>query len=188
MSTAGEARSGRRVQIADDLRERVLAPYKPHCRYVQAAELTHPGDLRAPVDGEPESWIRLDARCGIEHSCYIDDTGHFNAVEFNITYNQMIYLCLAQTVASRLLPGRGGWDAEEFFRRQLLDVLIVDYHARFRRPMHSRSFQGFVAITGVNLRREKQMLLVQTRCGCKGTPDGEATGEVTLALMNWRPA
>jgi hypothetical protein len=185
MSTAGPATPCRRIAITDELRRRVLTPYKPHCRYVRTAELSHPEDLRPPAPNDPQSWIRLDADCGIDASCYIDDTGHFNAVEFNITYNQMVYLCLAQTMASRLLPGCGGWDLAEFFRRQLPDVLIVDYRVRFHRPLWSRSFQGFVAITEVHARKER--LLVRTRCGCSGAPDGESSGEVLLALMNWRP-
>ena len=34
-------------------------------------------------------------RFSIPESCYIDSTGHFNAVEFNICYNQLAYVLFA---------------------------------------------------------------------------------------------
>lgn len=59
----------------------VLNPYKAHCKYLKSAQVTKEGD---PHDGG-----RVIGRCefSIPQSCYIDDTGHFNSVEFNICYN-----------------------------------------------------------------------------------------------------
>ena len=42
---------------------------------------------------------------GFEQSCYIEETGHFNAVEFVISYNQLIYYTLAAAVRDHLVPG-----------------------------------------------------------------------------------
>jgi hypothetical protein len=178
----------RRSHLAADVQQRVLAPYKPHCRYVHRAEFSAPVDRRPVRADDPASWLRIDGACGIPEPCYIDATGHFNAVEFNIVYNQLLYLCLAETVRQRLLPALAGWDLDEFFRRQLPDVLIADYHVRFFRPQQSARFDAWMAITEVEPRPHKQMVLLQTRCGASAAAGGRSEGEVTIALVNWQPA
>ena len=35
--------------------------------------------------------------------CCIDDTGHFNSVEFHICYNQTLYYTVAKSVQERLV-------------------------------------------------------------------------------------
>jgi hypothetical protein len=39
----------------------------------------------------------------IPESCYIDDTGHFNAVEFNICFNQLAYVLFGKCVDAGIL-------------------------------------------------------------------------------------
>ena len=119
------------------LLERVLRVYKPHCRYLESATVTAGGD---PADEGGQVGVR--GRFHIPESCYIDDTGHFNAVEFNICYNQMIYLLLAESVERRLMRSFAGWSLDDFWARQLADMFIVDFHSSFRRHMRGRRFWG----------------------------------------------
>lgn len=172
----------------DALRLRVLAPYKPNARYVHRAALTQRGNGGTPRAADPASWIRLDAECGFAEPCYIESTGHFNAVEFNITYNQMLYLGLAETVRQRLLPELRHWTLDDFFRAQLPDVLIADYHAHFRRPMRSRRYSGWMCFADVQARPSRNMLLLHTRAGCLDGDGGECSVDATIALVNWQPA
>ena len=72
----------------------VLRPYKMHCRYLKTADLEAAQDPGPTVAGNFE----------IDESCYIDDTGHFNSVEFNICYNQLAYYLIAKSVQEGLLP------------------------------------------------------------------------------------
>lgn len=176
------------VTLSQELCARVLAPYKPHCRYVHRAELSHARDGRTPQPDDPGSWIRLDAECGITEPCYIEATGHFNAVEYNITYNQMLYLGLAELTRLRLLPELRNWNLDDFFRHQLPDVLIANYNARFRRPMKSQAFRGWVAFCGVTTRPQRNLLMVSTRSGCSTAAGGSCEAEVTIALVNWQSA
>ncbi|WP_181785521.1 FcoT family thioesterase [Streptomyces phytophilus] len=119
------------------LLERVLRVYKPHCRYLESATVAAGGD---PADEGGQVGIR--GRFHIPESCYIDDTGHFNAVEFNICYNQMIYLLMAKSVERRLMRSFAGWSMDDFWARQLADMFIVDFHSSFRRHMRGRRFWG----------------------------------------------
>lgn len=174
------------LPVPADLLARTLAPYRPHCRYVRAARVTAPDPPRPPHPDDPGSWLRIDGDCAIGESCYIDDTGHFNAVEFNLTYNQLFYLLLAQTVAAGLLPELRHWQVADFCRHQLPDVLIVELRSRFHAAMAARRFAGWVAITRVLARPRRQLLLLKTRCGFAGTDGGSSDGQVTIALVRWQ--
>ena len=170
------------------LQQRVLAPYRDVARYVHRAALSRRTGAGSPRLADPTTWIRLDAECGFTAPCYIDATGHFNAVELNITYNQMLYLALAETVRQRLLPELRHWSLDDFFRAQLPDVLIGDYHAHFRSPMKSARYTGWFCFTDVRPRPARKMLLLQTRAGCHDGNGGECSADVRIALVNWQPA
>ena len=175
-------------ELSEELRQRVLTPYKSHSRYVHRAVLSQCGNGASPHTATPATWIRLDAECGFEEPCYIEATGHFNAVEFNITFNQMLYLAMAEAVRRRLIPELSHWSLDDFFRAQLPDVLIADYHARFRRPMTARHYRGWVSFVDVQTRPQRKLLLLQTRAGCSTDAGGECSADATIALVNWQPA
>src|SRR2546422_760024 len=78
----------------------VLDCYKPHCRYLHSATV-EPGRNGVVVAGRGEF--------AISESCYIADTGHFNAVEFNICYNQIAYITLAHSVLHGWLDAMASW-------------------------------------------------------------------------------
>jgi hypothetical protein len=109
----------------------VLSCYKPHCRYL--TDLTVDGRLATGAFAIPES-------------CYIDDTGHLNAVEANISYNQLLYATIATMVAERSEPAFATWTMAELWRRRLSDVLIARIASEFRRPIEPGSFHGELAV------------------------------------------
>src|SRR4051794_18927348 len=101
VSPPGTGRAGgetmdalRTIPLEADLLERLLAPYKPGCRYLLEATLGYPTDGRAPFPDDPSSWVAARGRFAIPSSCYVDATGHLNAVEFNIAYDQLCYAAL----------------------------------------------------------------------------------------------
>ena len=183
----------RRVPVEDDLLQRVLAPYKDHCRYLERATVVSamdPPATGAPPangslqrgrwgDGEPLVWI--EGELAIPASCYIEDTGHFNSVEFNLCYNQLVYTLMAQCVVSELLPPFSAMTLEEYLARQLPDVLIHEFSSKFSRPMDMRAFRGRVTITSAGDR--KRFLLVHTTCQFDDDRGGHSHGEVTLAIV-----
>jgi hypothetical protein len=124
----------------------------------------------------------------IPESCYIDDTGHFNSVEFNICYNQMFYYLAAKSVQEGLLPVFAGWTMDDFWARQLSDIFITSYESAFRRPMHGRDvFYGEIEVRQV--RRwappgRPALIWIETSCGFRDDSGGRCTGKIRIAITN----
>lgn len=163
--------------VADALLAKVLAPYKPGCRYLERAV------VEAPNGGDDtDDLVRIRGELGIPESCYIDDTGHFNSVEFNLAYNQLVYTLMAQCVVEGLLPDFAKMSLDEYLARQLPDVLIHDFASTFKRAMDPRAFRGTVAITRAASRGH--FLLLHTRCTFEDDGGGSAHGTVSLAIVD----
>lgn len=163
-----------RPSDADDrtLLSRVLRPYKPHCRYVQSASVAAEGDL-----------VIARAALAIPDSCYIDDTGHFNSVEFNICYNQIVYYAIARSVRDGLSPAFAGWTIDDFWRKQLPDILITRFESCFRRPVNPRAFHGEVTLARARARGSSGLMLMRTTARFWDDAGGHCDGHVSLAFV-----
>ena len=156
----------------------VLRPYRVHCQYLKTAVLELAQNQLPMVSGDFE----------IGESCYIDDTGHFNAVEFNICYNQLAYYLIAKSVQEGLLPALRGWTLDDFWRSQLPDILITDLSSSFKRKMRGKRFSGSVSLADV-VRLEKTdlwnpLIVMHTSCRFWDEPGGLCVGKVTIAITN----
>lgn len=160
----------------EPLLERVLEPYKEHCRYLRSADVT-------VKDGQ------LTARCAfsIPESCYIDDTGHLNSVEVNICYNQMMYYLVAKSVKDGLGTGFASWTLEDFWKHQLPDILIARFSSNFRRPINARDFSGEMEFRTITRRAPaggSPFLHADTAFRYWDADSGRCDGEATLAIVN----
>lgn len=160
----------------EELLARVLTPYKRHCTYLKSAQVTAAAGLSS-------------ARCAfaIPQSCYIDDTGHLNAVEVTIAYNQMMYYLVAKSVKEGLLTGFGSWTLDDFWRHQLRDILIARFASTFRRPVNPRHFTGEMEFRSVTRRTPggaDPFLHARTVFRYRDAHGGRCDGEVTLAFVN----
>ncbi|MFG2337331.1 FcoT family thioesterase [Streptomyces yangpuensis] len=174
-----------RLDTDTELLARVLRPYREHCQYLKSCEVTGgTGDGDGGADGP------LTARCTFEipESCYIDDTGHFNSVEFNICYNQMLYYVIAKSVQDGLLESFAHWSMEDYWQRQLADFLITDFRSTFKRAMRGRHFSGEIQILdvveweGSDIR--EPLLVVHTACRYWDASGGNCHGEVKIAITH----
>ncbi|MQY09705.1 FcoT family thioesterase [Actinomadura macrotermitis] len=170
----------------DELLTRVMTPYRSkNCVYLKEALVT--------VEGEPLENGRIFAGCRFEipESCYIDDTGHFNSVEFNICYNQMAYYLIAKSIKEGLVHPFSQWSMDEFWNAQLGDILITDFRSMFRTQMRGRFFRGeielveTVAWDGSDLR--DSLVVVRTKCRYWDDFGGDSRGEVSAAITNPPP-
>ncbi|MFE4628383.1 FcoT family thioesterase [Streptomyces mirabilis] len=155
---------------------RVLEPYRENCRYLRGAELVETPDK-----------IAARGRFGISESCYIDDTGHFNAVEFNICYNQLGYYLIAKCVEDELFPQFSEWSMDDFWKRQLSNVLIYKFSSRFKGMIDPRSFEGEVSFREPVISDRPgrpSVMFVETSCSFRDDAGGFAEGEVTLAFTD----
>jgi hypothetical protein len=158
------------------MRRRVLRPYRVSCCYLRAAEVQKsPGTAQA------------HGQFSIAESCYIADTGHFNAVEFNICYNQLGYYLLATCIDRTLFEALAPWTLADFWPRQLSDVLIYEFSSRFRRMINPREFQGTVTFQEprvVTRPGKGPVLYLPTSVAFWDDRGGAADGSVKLALTN----
>ena len=159
-----------------DLLVDVLRPYKQHCEYLKSAIVTPRDDATI-------------TRCefAIPESCYIDDTGHLNAVEVTICYNQMLYYTIAAAVRWGLFPEFAGWTMSDYWKHQLPDILIARFPSRFHRPIDPRAFEGEIEFRSV--RRQTPgggapMLVVDTGFQYWDAGGGRCRGEVDIAVLN----
>ena len=166
------------VHIKNDeiLLEKILKPYKANCKYLKSIELIQEGD--------PQNRGRVIGRCelSIPESCYIDDTGHFNSVEFNICYNQMAYYVVAKSIKERLMSSFKSWTMDDYWARQLSCMYIVNFESSFRRPVQSSRFWGEIEFT--NIRVRSGIIYIVTKCRYWDDKGGNCSGNVKLAFIN----
>ena len=162
--------------VSNSIMETVLTPYKIHCRYLRSATVEK-------VSGDT-SLLKARGRFSIPESCYIASTGHFNAVEFNICYNQLTYCLLARAIDNQLLDALGTWSLSEFSRRQLSDFLIVDFNSTFRRPLNAGQFDGWVEINKITVRQKN--IFMKTSCGFEDFSGATSFGKAVIVILNGR--
>jgi hypothetical protein len=155
----------------------VLQPYeRKQTIYVKRAWIETEAGATSPVKGA----IRGRAQFSIPDSCYIDATGHFNAVEFILCFNQLAYVYGAYLAGRGLLPGSN--NIGEFKSKQLAGMLIKELESRFYRPIDSRSFEGEVRVDApaeesANYWRQIYYIRFWDSAG------GTAEGAITLAFL-----
>ena len=156
----------------------VLSCYRDHCQYVKKAGIY--SSEHGPLDPNRDALLSLKAELSVPVSCYIDDTGHFNAVEFNICYNQMMYLLMAHGVEQGILD-IGIADLAEFKQRMLSDILIIEMKNKFRQAICDDKIYGTVSIHQCVLKRN--LYIVKTSCQFFDSKGGKQFGDVTAAVL-----
>ncbi|NER31346.1 MAG: hypothetical protein F6J89_27955 [Symploca sp. SIO1C4] len=166
-----------KIYVNDEiLLAEVLKPYKTHCKYLKSAEVIQ--------EGEPQNGGRVIGKCEFEipESCYIDDTGHFNSVEFNICYNQMMYYVIAKSVKEKLMASFQAWTMSDYWAKQLPDIYIVNFESSFRRAMQARQFWGEIEF--INTRIKFGLMYIVTKCRYWDDQGGNCSGNVKLTIVN----
>lgn len=155
--TIAEPSSGIRLplDISDAFLADVLKPYRPNARYLRSAQLTHFRDKTSlQTGGKDAGLVTGTGKFSIPSSCYIDDTGHFNAVEFNICYNQLAYVlfgkCLEADILKNLRLEKGNVSFADFKRHQLSSMVIVSIESRYYKRLKSDDFQAEFTINRIS--------------------------------------
>ncbi|MEV6774024.1 FcoT family thioesterase [Nocardia sp. NPDC051030] len=158
-----------------ELLARAMAPYAPKGTvYLREASVT----VR-------EGQVVGTGRFAITESCYIEETGHFNAVEFNISYNQLFYYTLAVAVRDKLIPELAHWSMDDYWRRQLPAVVITDLRSHYRRPIDARDYRAELTICEVEFRhRSRPLIALSTQVEFTDSGSGSAMGGVEIALLD----
>jgi hypothetical protein len=166
--------------VGEEVLSRILEPYKSHCKYLKRASLERGGYPNPP--GEPPRVLSGHGWFSIPESCYIADTGHFNAVEFNICFNQLAYTLVAAAVARGSLAVLSHFTFDEFCRRQLSDCVIANFSSEFPSAMRRDEFYGNLHIERVSVR--KGTVFMKTICEFRDHRNGRSSGQALLAVVN----
>lgn len=137
------------VAVDDRFLARILEPYFEHCKYLRSVDIAFDP---AEQNGILPARLTARGRFSIPQSSYIESTGHFNAAEFIMCFNQLGYVLLAHALQHGLVSGIGRWDLASFTERQLPDVLIVSASSEFRRMIDARDFTGEVTWTRASVK------------------------------------
>lgn len=123
--------------ITEGIYESMLEDYNPSCRYLKGA--------RYNVEDE-----RLGAHgtFAIPSSCYCESTGHFNAVEFIICFNQLGFVFFSEAIERGDLPELQMKKWQDLRTLQLGGAYITRVKDMvFKRPINPVHFNGSVYIT-----------------------------------------
>lgn len=176
------------VEVDRRFQKEVLKPYRIAATYLLSATVQKtPSWMIHPMAKEKHSGSFLSGRgvFSIPDSCYIDSTGHFNAVEFNICFNQLSYVMIAQCLREKLLEQLNALDYETFRAKQLSSMFIVKLACQFRRPIDSQRFVGDLSLKRIVTRAHS--IFVYTYCSFFDQGSGFADGEVLLVYNDsWR--
>lgn len=144
-----------RWEMSPERLARVLVPYRDHCKYLERIAFEYqPVSASVSVEQSEASLVAL-GELSISESCYIDSTGHFNAVEFQICANQLMYALGAECTRLRLLRALSAMDLDGYYERQLSNVLITNVTCAFRRVMNPRRFRGRLQLDRAYLMRDR---------------------------------
>lgn len=177
MTTSSQNPNTGTVNFANDpdLLSDVLRPYaRPRTQYLKSATVTVTNGLAS-----------AEGHFSIPFPCYIDDTGHLNSVEVNICFNQLMYYLVAKCVQERALPEFDDWTMEDYWAKQLPDMLIARFQSSFKRPIDSSSFTGEVAFGEFSQsNRSRPVQVIEMPWRFWDAAGGHAEGEVRMAMVN----
>ena len=186
MSMSNLARSNSPITTAidADFLSWVMKPYFDETTYLQSAEISH--DMAGTIVGSDfpgnlSGWGKFT----IPQSCYIESTGHFNAVEFVMCFNQLGYLVLAHAFKEQLIPGLEHWSQGNFAARQLPDVLILSIKSEFRKMIDASDFRA--AIHWKEAKFKLRHLFIKWQIEFSDDRGGLARGEVLTCIRNALP-
>lgn len=141
------------VPVSDLFINRVLAPYRPHARYLQGARITAFCDPAGPSGAPAGPLVEIEGRFSVTENCYMNETRCFNAVEFNICYNQLAYVLFGQCIFKGLFNrqdaawyGKVNLSFSKYLKHELFSLSIVQVEGAFVKPLNCNDFTATLAV------------------------------------------
>jgi hypothetical protein len=164
---------------------KVLSCYFDHTTYLKDVTVTR-WPRPAANAGEDVSAL---GTFSIDQSCYIQSTGHFNAVEFNICFNQLAYTLYAHCFATGFFQqNRPEWgdrlnlfNPASFEKNQLSSMLITNFSSKFKKEIRGGRFYGELEIR--RIRAKGNCVFTTNHVTFFDDHGGFSEGDVTLAFV-----
>jgi len=172
--------SPERWEMSPERLARVLVPYRDNCKYLQRITFEYLPVGAGVSPDQSEASLTALGDLAIAESCYIDATGHFNAVEFQICANQLMYALGAECTRLGLVRALASLDLDGFYERQLANVLITNVTSTFRRVVNPRRFRGRLRLDRAYLMRER--LFWECTITYSDDDNGLADGNIVVTM------
>jgi hypothetical protein len=166
------------IDISEEFVAEILRPYRANAKYLKSVQITQVSDPDSRAKGVPI--MTATGRFAIPESCYIDDTGHFNAVEFNICFNQLAYVFFGKCFEMGIVPKLRYLTPNEYRRHQLQSCLIVSLESRFLKQLKSGEFGGELVLNKLHWTRGVPFFF--TSIAFSDVEGVKAQGSVVLAF------
>jgi hypothetical protein len=175
------------VQVERQFVAKVLSPYLEHSTYLKEVTVTSGPRPAAASEGAKD--VSALGAFSIDQSCYIQSTGHFNAVEFNICFNQLAYTMYAHCFATGFFQqNRPEWgdrlslfNPASFERNQLSSMLITNFSSKFKKEIRGGQFYGELEIG--RIRAKGNCVFTTNHVAFFDDHGGYSEGDVTLAFV-----
>lgn len=161
--------------IEEHLLVKVLEPYAyKDCRYLIDAS------YKATADS-----VLAYGNFSISEPAYIRSTGHFNAAELILCFNQLAYSAFAPAILNEEIPVLRGWSISDYFDLQLPSMLIKNTASRFKRMIHAQKFSARLLCQNFEV-VDRRLRYLSIQCSMEFWDEygGAASGEVELAALN----
>ena len=149
-----------RVNVSEEIINKALVTYiAKNTRYITQAQVYNVGNA-----------IRLDAQFSIKESCYLSPgSGHFNAVEALMCFNQMLYVAILGGINEHLFPFYANITPDDFNQNRRKVFLLEFEKIKFKKQINNNSFFGFIEIKP--LHKIKDKIYVDCRLGFGNTEE-----------------
>jgi len=134
------------VSVSEDIINKALITYiAKNTRYMTKAQID-----------KKENTIVLKANFSIEESCYLYPySGHFNAVEALMCFNQMLYVALLGGIKKKMFSFYDHITPDEFnLHRQQVYILEIEKN-KFKKQIDNNHFQGFLELKPLHKIKER---------------------------------
>lgn len=139
-------------KIENEFLDVVLKPYKSDCKYLKEAYILDNGNENQKETG----FLQGFGYFSIPESCYIESTGHFNSVEFNICYNQLAYVLYGLALKNRMLSSffpnsldKSKFNFDDFLIEQISSIYIAKLESKFLGSINPKNFWGKLTVTKI---------------------------------------
>ncbi|MEM1168016.1 MAG: FcoT family thioesterase [Cyanobacteria bacterium P01_H01_bin.35] len=159
--------------IDNDFLLKALKPYSSkEAVYLQEASVL--GKL-----GSDSNYI-VQGKFSIESPCYVDETGHFNAVEFVMCYNQIVAVSLAYATQHKLLLCLEDLTVEEFYILYMSGIYITRLESTYKSLINPQEFS--CKLEFIKERKRSRLSILKTLVEFSDPQGGIASGKVDLAI------
>ena len=153
------------IKISKEIIEKVFELYKVECQYLIKAELDYP--IAKGIFKIPRSFYTKE---GIE-------SGHFNATDMMICYNQLAFAFFIDSIQRDLIQGI---EKNLSLERRFQEGLIIGMNnIKFRKPINPKEFEGKIKLEKIIPKRD-DLIFFNTSYDFE---NGKATGNVDLAFF-----